>query len=51
MEIIPVTHVSEVLKIALTRAPEPIEWDEEAEEAAALAAAKPSDDGAGAVAH
>jgi len=37
LEIIPVTHVSEVLKYALTGEPEPIEWDEAAEEAAALA--------------
>jgi len=34
LEIIPVSHVSEVLKHALTRAPEPVEWDQEAEEAA-----------------
>jgi ATP-dependent Lon protease len=33
------------------RQPEPIEWDEEAEEAAALAKAKPTDDGPGATAH
>ncbi|KGM48801.1 endopeptidase La [Pseudooceanicola atlanticus] len=39
LEIIPVTHVSEVLKLALTREPEPVEWDEEAEEAAAAARA------------
>ncbi len=38
LEIIPVTHVREVLKIALVRAPEPVEWDEAAEEAAAQAA-------------
>ena len=38
LEIIPVNHVSEVLKLALVSAPEPIEWDEEAEEAAAAAA-------------
>ena len=38
LEIIPVSHVSEVLERALVRAPEPIEWDEEAEEAAAAAA-------------
>jgi ATP-dependent Lon protease len=50
MTIIPVTHVSEVLKHALVSAPEPIEWDEEAEEAAALAAAKPQGE-SGAVAH
>jgi ATP-dependent Lon protease len=35
LEIIPVTHVSEVLKHALTRTPSPIEWDQEAEDAAA----------------
>jgi ATP-dependent Lon protease len=35
LEIIPVTHVSEVLKHALTRTPTPIEWDQEAEDAAA----------------
>jgi len=39
MEIIPVDHVREVLKLALVRQPEPIEWDEAAEEAAALARA------------
>ncbi|AZQ67807.1 endopeptidase La [Silicimonas algicola] len=37
LKIIPVTHVSEVLKLALVRQPEPIEWDEAAEEAAAAA--------------
>ena len=37
LTIIPVTHVSEVLKHALVRQPEPIEWDEAAEEAAAAA--------------
>ncbi len=42
LEIIPVSHVSEVLSRALVRAPEPIEWNEAAEEAAA-AAAKASD--------
>ncbi len=35
MTIIPVEHVSEVLKHALVSAPEPVEWDEAAEEAAA----------------
>jgi ATP-dependent Lon protease len=39
LEIIPVTHVSEVLKHALVRAPEPIEWDHEADDAARLAKA------------
>ena len=37
LTIIPVSHVREVLKHALVRAPEPIEWDEAAEEAAAAA--------------
>ncbi|MEO0343073.1 MAG: endopeptidase La [Pseudomonadota bacterium] len=50
LEIIPVTHVSEVLKHALVGEPEAIEWDEAAEEAAAASMAK--DDGsAGALAH
>ena len=35
LEIIAVKNVSEVLKIALTEAPVPVEWDEAAEEAAA----------------
>jgi ATP-dependent Lon protease len=39
LKIIPVEHVSDVLKLALVRAPEPIEWDEAAEEAAAAARA------------
>ncbi|KMK66566.1 endopeptidase La [Puniceibacterium sp. IMCC21224] len=50
LEIIPVSHVSEVLKRALIRAPESIVWDEDAEEAAAQALAKQSPT-AGAVAH
>ena len=37
LHIIPVTHVSEVLAQALVRQPEPVEWDEAAEEAAAAA--------------
>lgn len=36
LEIIPVTHVREVLTRALVRAPEPVEWDEAAEEAAEI---------------
>ncbi|SMY07878.1 endopeptidase La [Flavimaricola marinus] len=51
LTIIPVKHVSEVIKHALVSQPEPIEWDEEAEEAAALASAKSVDGGAGAVTH
>ena len=39
LEIIPVSHVSEVLKLALVREPEPVEWDEAAEEEAAAAKA------------
>jgi len=39
LKIIPVTHVSEVLKYALVSEPESIHWDEAAEEAAASAAA------------
>ncbi len=52
MEIIPVTHVSEVLKYALVRQPEPIEWDQAAEDAAAAQRlAAQSGSGSGAVAH
>ncbi|QFT80625.1 Lon protease [Roseovarius sp. THAF27] len=52
LEIIPVEHVSDVLRLALVKAPEPVEWDEAAEEAAAAEAARKSrDDGAGAVTH
>ncbi|GGH60091.1 endopeptidase La [Frigidibacter albus] len=45
LEIIPVSHVREVLAKALVRQPEPVEWDEVAEEAAAAAraAARPND--------
>jgi ATP-dependent Lon protease len=39
MTIIPVSHVREVLAQALVRQPEPVEWDELAEEAAAAARA------------
>jgi len=53
LDIIPVTHVSEVLAKALVETPEPIEWDEAAEEAAAAAAAAAgaSQPAAGAVTH
>ena len=37
LKIIPVAHVREVLAQALTRQPEPVDWDEAAEEAAAAA--------------
>jgi ATP-dependent Lon protease len=51
LEIIPVSHVSEVLKLALVRQPEPIEWDEAAEEAAALARIRPGDEPSSQTAH
>ncbi|KQB15172.1 endopeptidase La [Rhodobacter capsulatus] len=51
LEIIPVTHVREVLARALVRAPEPVEWDEAAEEAAAAARAAARAEAAGATAH
>ncbi len=52
LEIVPVTLMDEVLAHALTRKPEPIEWDEEAEKAAV--SARPvaeEDDSSGIVAH
>jgi len=52
LDIIPVDHVRDVLKLALVRKPEPVEWDEEAEEAAAAEAAlKGESSGEGATAH
>ncbi|WP_172294171.1 endopeptidase La [Pseudoruegeria sp. HB172150] len=53
LTIIPVSTVAEVLDKALVRKPEPIEWDEAAEEeaAAARAAMNPQPDAPGAVAH
>ena len=53
LTIIPVSHVSEVLEQALVRRPEPIDWDEAAEEAAARAAMSggEADRGEGATAH
>jgi ATP-dependent Lon protease len=51
LKIIPVSHVSEVLKEALVRQPEPIEWDEAAEEAAAAASAAAKEGNIGATAH
>ncbi|WP_353475033.1 endopeptidase La [Salipiger sp. H15] len=50
LEIIPVKHVSEVLEMALIGKPEPIEWDEETEEAAAALRAK-DEQATGATAH
>ncbi|HFQ15844.1 MAG TPA: endopeptidase La [Rhodobacteraceae bacterium] len=37
LTIVPVAHVREVLELALVRAPEPIEWDQAAEDAAQAA--------------
>ncbi len=51
LKIIPVSHVTEVLPIALTRMPEPVEWDEAAEEAAAQAARAAASSGPSATAH
>jgi len=51
LEIIPVSHVREVLEHALVEKPEPIEWDEAAEEAAAQAALKEAAKAQEAVAH
>jgi len=52
LTIIPVSNVREVLKHALVRMPEPVEWDEAAEEAAARATlAAGSDDSAIRTAH
>jgi ATP-dependent Lon protease len=52
LEIIPVEHVSEVLKHALISEPEAVEWDYEAEEAAAAQAAlDKASNGSTAVAH
>ncbi len=51
LTIIPVKHVSEVLEHALVSKPEPIEWDEAAEEAAAAAALAKGAGGQGATAH
>lgn len=51
LTIIPVSHVREVLEHALVRKPEPIFWDEAAEEAAALAKRAPHDESAAPTAH
>ncbi|MBU0860901.1 MAG: endopeptidase La, partial [Alphaproteobacteria bacterium] len=51
LTIIPVSHVSQVLKHALVRQPDAIEWDEAAEEAAAAAALVARNQGVGAGVH
>jgi ATP-dependent Lon protease len=51
LEIISVTHVSEVLKHALVRAPEAIVWDQDAEDAARLAKISASEGAPSPLAH
>ncbi len=51
LTIIPVAHVREVLKNALVRMPEPVEWDEAAEEAARAARSAPAPEAAAQTAH
>jgi ATP-dependent Lon protease len=51
LELVPVSHVDEVLKHALVRQPVAIVWDEEAEEAAAAAQAKDKGSSESAVTH
>ena len=51
LEIVPVSHVSEVLRHALVRQPEPVEWDEAAEEAALAARMASSGPATGQTAH
>jgi ATP-dependent Lon protease len=51
LEIIPVSHVSEVLKHALISTPESIDWDEAAEDSAAAALAAERGSAAGLTAH
>jgi ATP-dependent Lon protease len=49
LEIVPVSRMEEVLAQALVRQPQPIVWDETAEQAAQPVAS--DDEGAGMVAH
>jgi ATP-dependent Lon protease len=51
LTIIPVTHVRDVLAQALVRQPEPVDWDEAAEEAAAAARADAAGRSTGITAH
>ena len=50
LEIIPVSHLDEVLKIALVSIPEPIEWDEKAAAEASAVSGK-DNSGTGVTAH
>jgi ATP-dependent Lon protease len=51
LELIPVGNVMDVLRTALVRMPESIEWDEAAEAAKAAAVAPPAGEGPSAPAH
>ena len=51
LELIPVSNVMDVLRTALVRMPEPIEWDETAEAAKAPAVQPPAGEGPSAPAH
>ena len=51
LQIIPVSRMEEVLKVALTRVPEPIQWDETAKPAVAAVDAVADEDGSGLTAH
>ena len=51
LDIIAVKHVSEVLDHTLVRKPQPVDWDEAAEEAAAVAVKVAEDAGPSAMAH
>ena len=51
LKIIPVSNVMDVLELALTRMPEAIEWDEEAEAAKAAALASANKTVGGVTAH
>ena len=51
LEIIPVSRMDEVLKVALTRVPEPIQWDETAKPVTTSVDAVVEEDGSGLTAH
>ena len=51
LEIIPVSRMDEVLKVALTRVPEAIEWDEKAKPVTTSVDAVVEEDGSGLTAH
>lgn len=51
LEIVPVSRMDEVLKVALTRVPDPIQWDETAKPVATAVDAVVEEDGSGLTAH